>query len=61
MDAVKYMKQTKKMCDFYMDREGCSKCPLNQYDICLSPCELNVKDIEISIEIVKHWSKTHKE
>ena len=60
MDAIKYMKKTKEMCSYYTSVEGCTKCPLYQYDLCLSPCDMGIKDIEISIDIVKQWSKTHR-
>lgn len=61
MDAIEYMNQLKKICIQYVNGAGCSACPLNQYDVCLSPCDMSSDDIKLSVELVRRWSEKQTE
>lgn len=51
MDAVEYVKQRNRMCDYYVN---CSECPVGQYKICAS-----IVGIPKLIPIVEQWAKEH--
>ena len=51
MDAVEYLKQRERMCDYYVN---CCDCPAGDYQGCSS---LNV--IAKLVPIVEQWAKEH--
>lgn len=51
MDAVEYVKQRNRMCDYYVN---CSECPMGQYKVCAS-----IVGIPKLIPIVEQWAKEH--
>lgn len=51
MDAVEYVKQRNRMCDYYVN---CSECPVGQYKVCAS-----IVGIPKLIPIVEQWAKEH--
>lgn len=51
MDAVEYVKQRNRMCDYYI---GCSDCPACQYEGCSS-----LNRISELVPIVEQWAKEH--
>lgn len=58
MDAVKYLKESKRMCDTIGD---CEKCPLDGL-VAVIPCQLSnssleLADPETAVKIVKEWVK----
>lgn len=53
MDAVEFLKERTRMCNFYMSR--CMNCPGNKVAYCATLC---VAAIEL-VPIVEQWSKEH--
>lgn len=51
MDAVEYVKQRNRMCDYYV---SCSECPAGQYKVCAS-----IVGIPKLIPIIEQWAKEH--
>lgn len=51
MDAVEYVKQRNRMCDYYVN---CSECPVGQYKVCAS-----IVGIPKLIPIIEQWAKEH--
>ena len=51
MDAVEYVKQRNRMCDYYVN---CNDCPAVQYEECSS-----LNGIPKLIPIVEQWVKEH--
>ncbi len=51
MDAVEYVKQRERMCDYYMN---CGDCPAGKYERCAS-----LNDIPNLVPIVEKWAKEH--
>ena len=51
MDAVEYVKQRKRMCDYYAN---CGDCPAVQYEECSS-----LNGIANLVPIVEKWAKEH--
>lgn len=51
MDAVEYVKQRERMCDYYVN---CNDCPASDYQECSS-----LNGIPKMIPIVEQWAKEH--
>ena len=51
MDAVEYVKQRERMCDYYID---CDDCPAGNYEGCSS-----LDEIPNLVPIVEKWAKEH--
>ena len=51
MDAVEYVKQRERMCDYYVN---CGDCPASDYDWC--SC---LNGIPQMVPIVEQWAKAH--
>lgn len=51
MDAVEYVKQRERMCDYYVN---CGDCPARQYEECSS-----LNGIPRMVPIVEQWAKEH--
>ena len=51
MDAVEYVKQRERMCDYYVN---CGDCPAGNYDGCAS-----LDEIPNLVPIVEKWAKEH--
>ena len=51
MDAVEYVKQRNRMCDYYVN---CGDCPAVQYEECSS-----LNGIPKMVSIVEQWAKEH--
>ena len=51
MDAVEYVKQRERMCDYYVN---CGDCPANDYERCSS-----LSEIPNLVPIVENWAKEH--
>ena len=51
MDAVEYVKQRNRMCDYYVN---CGDCPASKYERCSS-----LNDIPNLVPIVEQWAKEH--
>ena len=51
MDAVEYVKQRGRMCDYYVN---CDDCPASQYERCTS-----LDEIPNLVPIVEQWAKEH--
>ena len=51
MDAVEYVKQRRRMCDYYVD---CGDCPAGNYEGCSS-----LNEIPNLVPIVEQWVKEH--
>lgn len=51
MDAVEYVKQRKRMCDYYAN---CGDCPAGNYVRCAS-----LDEIPNLVPIVEQWAKKH--
>ena len=51
MDAVEYVKQRERMCDYYVN---CGDCPAGNYEGCAS-----LNEIPNLVPIVEKWTKEH--
>ena len=51
MDAVEYVKQRRRMCDYYVN---CGDCPACNYEGCTS-----LSGLPKMVPIVEQWSKEH--
>ena len=51
MDAVEYVKQRARMCDYYVN---CGDCPASNYERCAS-----LDGIPNLVSIVEQWAKEH--
>ena len=51
MDAVEYVKQRDRMCDYYVN---CGDCPADDYGECTS-----LNEIPNLVPIVEKWAKAH--
>lgn len=51
MDAVEYVKQRNRMCDYYTN---CTECPAGYYDGCSS-----LEGVSELVPIVEQWAKEH--
>ena len=51
MDAVEYVKQRDRMCDYYVN---CGDCPAGNYEGCSS-----LNEIHRMVPIVEQWAKEH--
>ena len=51
MDAVEYVKQRNRMCDYYVN---CGDCPAGNYEGCAS-----LNEIPNLVPIVEQWAKEH--
>ena len=51
MDAVEYVKQRNRMCDYYVN---CGDCPAGNYEGCSS-----LNEIPNLVPIVEQWAKEH--
>lgn len=51
MDAVEYVKQRNRMCDYYVN---CGDCPAGKYERCAS-----LNEIPNLVPIVEQWAKEH--
>ena len=51
MDAVEYVKQRARMCDYYVN---CGDCPASDYEWCAS-----LNEIPNMVPIVERWAKEH--
>lgn len=51
MDAVEYVKQRNRMCDYYVN---CNDCPAGDYQVCAS-----IVGIPKLVPIVEQWAKEH--
>ena len=51
MDAIEYVKQRKRMCDYYVN---CADCPADDYGGCTS-----LNEIPNLVPIVEKWAKAH--
>ena len=51
MDAVEYVKQRARMCDYYVN---CDDCPAGNYEGCSS-----LNEIPNLVPIVEQWAKEH--
>ena len=51
MDAVEYVKQRDRMCDYYVN---CGDCPAGNYEGCSS-----LNEIPNLVPIVEQWAKEH--
>ena len=51
MDAVEYVKQRERMCDYYVN---CGDCPAGNYEGCAS-----LNEISNMVPIVEQWVKAH--
>ena len=51
MDAVEYVKQRERMCDYYVN---CGDCPAGNYEGCAS-----LDEIPRMVPIVEKWAKEH--
>ena len=51
MDAVEYVKQRDRMCDYYVN---CDDCPASHYEWCAS-----LNEIPNMVPIVEKWAKEH--
>ena len=51
MDAVEYVKQRERMCDYYVN---CGDCPVGDYEGCAS-----LNEIPNLVPIVEKWAKEH--
>ena len=51
MDAVEYVKQRDRMCDYYVN---CGDCPAGNYEGCSS-----LNEIPRMVPIVEKWAKEH--
>ena len=51
MDAVEYVKQRRRMCDYYVN---CGDCPAGNYEGCAS-----LNEIPNLVPIVEKWVKAH--
>ena len=51
MDAVEYVKQRNRMCDYYVN---CGNCPASNYEGCAC-----LNEIPNLVPIVEQWAKEH--
>ena len=57
MDAVMYLKESKRMCDYCEDCKGCGiKERVGERNSCI---DFESVDPEAAVEIVEKWSKAH--
>ena len=61
MDAVKFMKEKKRMCDLYVNAIGCTCCPLSVYNNkTAEKCKHYIfNKPEEAVAAVEKWSSEH--
>jgi hypothetical protein len=58
MDAVSYLTNLSRLCDFYTSIEMCgNSCPV--FDYCNSGNDITEEDAKESVAAVEKWSKEH--
>lgn len=60
MDAIKFLKEKERMCDYYGNNHISNQCPMSQSltdDICGFGCNECTPDLQVGF--VEKWSKEH--
>ena len=58
MDAVKFLKEKKRMCDFFHNQALCSKCPIQKLECGTGELD-DVEQMIVAVEAVERWSTQH--
>lgn len=58
MDAVKFLKEKKRMCDFFHNQALCSKCPIQKLE-CGTGELYDVEHMIAAVGAVEKWAKEH--
>lgn len=58
MDAVKFLKEKKRMCDFFHNQSLCSKCPIQKLECGTGELD-DVEQMIVAVEAVERWSTQH--
>lgn len=58
MDAVKFLKEKKRMCDFFHNQALCSKCPIQKLECGTGELD-DVEQMIVSVGAVEKWAEEH--
>lgn len=58
MDAVKFLKEKKRMCDFFHNQALCSKCPIQKLECGTGELD-DVEHMIAAVGAVEKWAKEH--
>lgn len=58
MDAVKFLKEKKRMCDFFHNQALCSKCPIQKLECGIGELG-DVEHMIAAVEAVEKWAAEH--
>lgn len=58
MDAVKFLKEKKRMCDFFHNQALCSKCPIQKLECGTGELD-DVEHMIAAVGAVEKWSAEH--
>lgn len=58
MDALKFLKSQKRMCDYYTGIGCCNGCPFYAYSVCIFG-KMQTTTPELAIELLELWNKDH--
>lgn len=57
MDAVKFLKEHNRMCEYFYHNDSCGKCPASNLD----NCDTDTEEPEKLVSIVEKWSNEQPE
>lgn len=58
MDAVKFLKEKKRMCDFFHNQALCSKCPIQKLECGTGELD-DVEQMIVAVGAVEKWAEEH--
>lgn len=58
MDAVKFLKEKKRMCDLFYNQALCSKCPIQKFKCGTGELD-DVEHMIAAVEAVEKWAAEH--
>lgn len=58
MDAVKFLKEKNRMCNFFYNKALCSKCPIQKLECGTGELD-DVEQMIVAVEAVERWSTQH--
>lgn len=58
MDAVKFLKEKKRMCDFFHNQSLCSKCPIQKLECGTGELD-DVEQMIVAVGAVEKWAEEH--
>ena len=58
MDAVKFLREKNRMCNFFYNQALCSKCPIQKLECGTGELD-DVEQMIVAVEAVERWSTQH--